>query len=86
VLANLSEGIQAPVVRTETLNVGDFVNLESCKKYNSSEDLKDISRYASNQIRVKEIARAAERPGYICLRLDPSPCLARTELTLKVPD
>jgi len=85
VSVNLSQEVQAPIVRTEVISPSDLIDLGRCRSAYSEEDLKTVSNDPSGLIRVREISLAPERPDHVCLRFDPAPCLTRTEVTLKLP-
>lgn len=85
VLVNLGDAVQAPDVRTETIPADKLIDLDRCRSRYSAADLESISRDPSGLIRVKEIALISKESGYLCLRFDTSPCLTRTEFTVKAP-
>jgi hypothetical protein len=85
VVVDLSHGIPAPIVRTETINLGDLIDLENCRKQYSPGDFTNVSRDPSSLVHVQGISHVLQSPGYLCLRFQASPCLARTELTVQAP-
>lgn len=85
VAVDLGKLVRPPIVRTKTLNPNGLIDFGRCKSSYSAEDLKRLSSDPSALIRVLQIAPIPGAPGWVCLRFEPHPCLAHSELALKLP-
>lgn len=85
VVANLSNGIQKPDIKTLRLDASGIVDLEKCRGVVAPSDFARWSKDPGGLIRVSGITPVPGQSGTVQLGLVPGPCLTQSELTVTIP-